>query len=162
MKDDLDHEHIQPTNPNSPLICGIGRGLGRHVHPRRIAKIQRIQEDADSDGVGDVCDDTPNPVEICNNRVDDDGDGLVDIDDPDCRPPGEEFRFVLSNCESDAGRLNCDAEQISPLPPTYDGIGCGTDPFTGDCFLTRIDGEGSEPATCSLLRPQVTAFALSK
>ena len=44
------------------------------------------QEDADSDGVGDVCDGTPNPVEICNNGIDDDGDGLIDIDDPDCRP----------------------------------------------------------------------------
>jgi poly(3-hydroxybutyrate) depolymerase len=34
------------------------------------------QEDADSDRIGDACDDTPNgPVEICNNGTDDDGDG---------------------------------------------------------------------------------------
>lgn len=46
-------------------------------------------QDTDSDGIGDVCDDTPNPVENCNNGVDDDGDGLRDLDDPDCRPPGE-------------------------------------------------------------------------
>jgi hypothetical protein len=54
-----------------------------------------------------VCDDTPNPVENCNNAVDDDGDGLVDLDDPDCRPSGEEFRFELSNCELLTGMLSC-------------------------------------------------------
>jgi hypothetical protein len=26
--------------------------------------------------------------EICNNQIDDDGDGLVDAEDPDCSPPG--------------------------------------------------------------------------
>ena len=79
------------------------------------------QEDADSDGIGDACDDTPNgPVEICNNGTDDDGDGLIDVDDPDCRQPGEEFRFVLSNCQATTGVTQCEAEQISPLPPTYD------------------------------------------
>ena len=54
------------------------------------------QEDADSDGIGDVCDDTPNPPippEICNNFIDDDGDGLIDFDDPDCRPTGEELNL---------------------------------------------------------------------
>jgi hypothetical protein len=108
------------------------------------------QEDADSDGIGDVCDETPNPVETsCFNGVDDDGDGLIDFDDPDCRPPGEEFRFELSNCESTAGTTGCDAEQISPLPPTYDRIGCGTTPFTGDCGLGRIDGGSGDLAICN-------------
>jgi hypothetical protein len=31
LKDYLDHEHPQSTNPNSPLICRTGRGLGRHI-----------------------------------------------------------------------------------------------------------------------------------
>jgi integrase/recombinase XerD len=31
LKDYLDHEHPQPRNPNAPLICGIGKGLGRHL-----------------------------------------------------------------------------------------------------------------------------------
>jgi hypothetical protein len=107
------------------------------------------QEDADSDGIGDVCDDTPNP-EICNNRTDDDGDGLIDIEDPDCRPPpGEEFRFELSNCQSETGNTGCEAEQISPLPPTYNSVGCRTTPFTGNCSLGRIDGGGSDPAVCT-------------
>jgi integrase len=36
LKDYLDHEHPQPGNPNAPLICGIRRGLGRHIKPFRI------------------------------------------------------------------------------------------------------------------------------
>jgi hypothetical protein len=39
VKDYLDHEHPQPTNPNSPLICGTGRGLGRHISTLRFYKI---------------------------------------------------------------------------------------------------------------------------
>lgn len=39
LKDYLDHEHPQPGNPNSPLICGIGKSLGRHVHAYRIYTI---------------------------------------------------------------------------------------------------------------------------
>jgi hypothetical protein len=83
------------------------------------------QEDADSDGIGDVCDETPNPPEICQNDIDDDNDGLTDIDDPDCRPPGEDFRFEVSNCQTTLGNTGCDAEQTSPLPPSYERIGCG-------------------------------------
>jgi integrase/recombinase XerD len=39
LKDYLDHAHPQPSNPNSPLICGTGRGLGRHIKATRITKI---------------------------------------------------------------------------------------------------------------------------
>jgi integrase/recombinase XerD len=39
LKDYLDHEHPQPTNSNSPLICGTGKGLGRHIKTLRIYKI---------------------------------------------------------------------------------------------------------------------------
>jgi integrase/recombinase XerD len=39
LKDYLDHEHPQPGNLNAPLICGVRRGLGRHVSPLRIYKI---------------------------------------------------------------------------------------------------------------------------
>ena len=39
LKDYLDHEHPQPSNPNSPLICGTGKGLGRHISPKRVAII---------------------------------------------------------------------------------------------------------------------------
>ena len=39
LKDYLDHGHPQPRNPNAPLICGVGKGLGRHVKPFRIYAI---------------------------------------------------------------------------------------------------------------------------
>jgi integrase len=39
LKDYLDHEHPQPGNPNAPLICGTGRGLGWHIHAHRIEAI---------------------------------------------------------------------------------------------------------------------------
>src|SRR5918994_3609978 len=39
LKDYLDYEHPQPTNPNSPLICGTGRSLGRHLKATRIYTI---------------------------------------------------------------------------------------------------------------------------
>ncbi len=39
LKDYLDHEHPQPTNPNSPLICGNGKSLGRHISAQRIYNI---------------------------------------------------------------------------------------------------------------------------
>jgi hypothetical protein len=39
LKDYLDHEHPQPGNPNAPLICGIGKGLGKHISPLRIYMI---------------------------------------------------------------------------------------------------------------------------
>ena len=41
LKDYLDHEHPQPCNPNAPLICGIGRGLGRHIQPLRLFAIYK-------------------------------------------------------------------------------------------------------------------------
>jgi integrase len=41
LKDYLDHEHPQPGNPNAPLICGIGRALGRHLKTARIYAVYR-------------------------------------------------------------------------------------------------------------------------
>ena len=41
LKDYLDHEHPQPGNPNAPLICGTGKGLGRHIESVRIGVIYR-------------------------------------------------------------------------------------------------------------------------
>jgi integrase/recombinase XerD len=39
LKDYLDHEHPQPRNLNSPLLCGTGKVLGRHIKPNTIYKI---------------------------------------------------------------------------------------------------------------------------
>ena len=41
LKDYLDNEHPQPSNPNAPVICGTGKGLGRHVKPFGIYLIYR-------------------------------------------------------------------------------------------------------------------------
>jgi integrase len=39
VKDYLDHEHPQSSNPNAPLICGAGKSLGRHIHSVSLFKI---------------------------------------------------------------------------------------------------------------------------
>ena len=39
LKNYLDNEHPQPSNPNAPLICGYGRGLGRHISIIRINQL---------------------------------------------------------------------------------------------------------------------------
>jgi integrase len=39
LKDYLDHVHPQPGNPNSPLICGEGKSLGKHISPQNYHKI---------------------------------------------------------------------------------------------------------------------------
>lgn len=42
LKDYLDHEHPQPSNPNSPLICGIRKSLGGRISSRSLAKIYSV------------------------------------------------------------------------------------------------------------------------
>jgi hypothetical protein len=39
VKDYLDHEHPQPSNPNAPFICGLGKSLGRAIGERSLFKI---------------------------------------------------------------------------------------------------------------------------
>jgi integrase len=39
VKDYMDHEHPQSSNPNAPLICGTGKSLGRHIDLISIFKI---------------------------------------------------------------------------------------------------------------------------
>ena len=41
LKDYLDHEHPQSGNPNSMLICGNGRSLGKRMQVGTIYKIYR-------------------------------------------------------------------------------------------------------------------------
>jgi integrase/recombinase XerD len=38
LKDYLSNEHPFPTNPNSPLICGLNRSIGRSVKTRSMSK----------------------------------------------------------------------------------------------------------------------------
>jgi hypothetical protein len=39
LKDYLDYEHPMPSNPNAPLICGMGKGLGKHITSIVIIKV---------------------------------------------------------------------------------------------------------------------------
>jgi hypothetical protein len=39
LKDYLEHDHPMSGNPNAPLICGLRKGLGRHMSPIQIFKI---------------------------------------------------------------------------------------------------------------------------
>jgi len=39
LKDYLDHEHPQPGNPDAPLICGVGKGLARHIGVKRMFNV---------------------------------------------------------------------------------------------------------------------------
>jgi hypothetical protein len=39
IKDYLDHEHPQPTNPNAPFICGVGKSLGRPIREHSLYMI---------------------------------------------------------------------------------------------------------------------------
>jgi integrase len=41
LKDYLDHEHPMPRNLKAPLICGVGKGLGRHLRYFRMTHIYR-------------------------------------------------------------------------------------------------------------------------
>jgi integrase len=39
LKDYLDHEHPIPRNPKAPIICGVCKGLGRHLTSFRMGQI---------------------------------------------------------------------------------------------------------------------------
>ena len=46
LKDYLDHDHPQPGNPNAPLICGVGKSLGRHIKPVTISHMYENYQNA--------------------------------------------------------------------------------------------------------------------
>jgi hypothetical protein len=62
----------------------------------------------------------PPPVEICGNGVDDDGDGLIDLRDPDCaRPPPPTPEICENGIDDDGdGIIDEDPGCIRPPPPT--------------------------------------------
>jgi hypothetical protein len=67
----------------------------------------------DDGGNNEPCDCPPAPVELCSNGVDDDGDGLLDCEDPDCENDEACVSGVNQNdsgtLEEDAGTLEEDA-----------------------------------------------------
>jgi hypothetical protein len=66
------------------------------------------QIDDDGDGLVDAADPDCSPPlpEICNNQIDDDGDGLVDFADPDCSPPGGLTASDINTDTSSSSNIN--------------------------------------------------------
>ena len=124
--------------------------------------------DTDTDGLPDACDpcpSDPNPAcepvrfEICNNAIDDDGDGDVDCADADCGDDVSCIGAGVENCTNgidDDGDGNADCADVDcALDPVCDGgpVDPGDLPFDGmgfetcaDPFLVTAFGEYSGPA----------------
>lgn len=95
-----------------------------------------------------------NAQEICDNGIDDDGDGLVDINDPDCNcQPGTAISSLIPNasfenysqCPDSHGQLDFCNGWVQPTTPTTDYFNtCGfiTGSITDAGLLPFPDGEG--------------------
>ena len=67
-------------------------------------------------------------VEICDNAIDDDGDGLIDLNDSDCNCPEVEPISLIPNpsfedqecCPSNRSQMNCATTWIQASAPTTD------------------------------------------
>jgi hypothetical protein len=72
-------------------------------------------------------------VEICNNGIDDDGDGLIDLNDPDCDCSG------FSNSTTVPSLIpNPSFEQMNCCPSSYSQMSCAT--TWVQLSLTRLTG----------------------
>jgi gliding motility-associated-like protein len=92
--------------------------------------------------------------EICDNGIDDDGDGLIDLNDEDCACPALIPSGLIPNpsfedmscCPNDEGELDCAVTWIQASRPTTDYVHtCGVlgNPFLGkNAPLPFPDGEG--------------------
>lgn len=77
-----------------------------------------------------TADDSPMLIEICDNAVDDDDDGLIDLNDPDCDCPVIEPVSLIPNpsfedmscCPSERSQLHCADTWIQASEPTTDYI----------------------------------------
>jgi hypothetical protein len=84
---DFDNDGIQntkdncPVNPNTDQADADSDGIGDTCDNCRTI-VNPGQEDTNDNGSGDAC--NPVPPENCGNCVDDNGDGLVDLHDPQC------------------------------------------------------------------------------
>ncbi len=94
------------------------------------------------------CDLCGAPTEICDNGIDDDGDGLVDCDDPDCAadPDCDTGGFCgdpnSGDCCEDNGTPFCDDAECC-------GTVCATDPFCCESAWDSICAE-SAAKLCSI------------
>ncbi|MFT4566759.1 MAG: hypothetical protein ACI9FN_001720 [Saprospiraceae bacterium] len=91
-------------------------------------------------------------IEICDNGLDDDGDGLIDLNDSDCECPVIEPKSLIPNpsfeeqscCPNDRAALNCATGWIQASAPTTDYVHtCGW-PGPNEYFppMPFPDGDG--------------------
>lgn len=116
--------------------------------------------------------------EVCDNGLDDDGDGLVDCDDPECFQDGVcgnllkngSFEQVISPCDpTDCGSLDtrpdrwqstgsgtvvAHGDQWRPLPPATDGYTRGSIAFSGG-FSTAYQTVNVVPGTAVALKGDI-------
>lgn len=73
-------------------------------------------------------------IEICDNALDDDGDGLIDLNDPDCDCPPPEPPSLIPNpsfeehrcCPGNNSQMYCSADWVQASVPTTDYLNtCG-------------------------------------
>jgi len=130
-----------------PLGIGFDMGADEYTNPDCW--------DGDMDGYGDVacggydCDDTNPDInpgeEICDNGIDDDCDGLVDLLDPDCCDDADGDGFTDPTC----GGTDCDDTDPEVYPGAeetcYNGIDDDCDELIDfddlDCEAIRIPSD---------------------
>lgn len=89
------------------------------------------QADINGNAVGDACEDL---VELCDNRLDDDGDGAIDCEDPDCTD--DPLCFVVEDEVVEELVAEDVGEDTQPLPPVEieEGI------VVADCACSSLRG----------------------
>lgn len=92
-------------------------------------------------------------VEICDNALDDDGDGRIDLNDPDCDCPPPRPPSLIPNpsfedrdcCPGSSSQMYCAKDWIQASVPTTDYVHtCGWTGWEGyEAPLPLPDGEGA-------------------
>ncbi|MDX1510607.1 MAG: thrombospondin type 3 repeat-containing protein [Nitriliruptorales bacterium] len=125
-----DGEDNCPDDANADQADGDGDGVG-DVCDNCPEASNPGQEDSDGDGVGDACDTEGPPGDpSCTDTFDNDGDGLIDGDDPDCQNGGGGDGAFAELVEVDV---------ISPVEEVVSD-GSGTDDPDDNGLLSAILG----------------------
>ena len=122
-------------------------------------EINPVDEDGDGSACNLDCDDHnpdvyPGHDEICDNGIDDDCDGLVDENDPDCSPCAGDWKAPTLLCVSSLEK-QMEPEGIPLLPSAFLVVYWDNCSATGD-LIVSFDQDGlqtSKTFTCDDLLP---------